>query len=64
MSRTVALVLGALLLLVGVIWTTQGLGYLGGSPMTGKTLWAIVGPVVALIGIVLVARGGRARPGG
>ncbi len=64
MNRTVARVLGVVLVVVGVVWTMQGLGYLGGSPMTGKTLWATVGPVVALIGIVLIARGGRPRRGG
>jgi hypothetical protein len=64
MNRTVALVLGAVLVVVGVVWTMQGLGYLGGSPMTGVTLWAVVGPVVALIGGVIVVRGGRPRAGG
>jgi hypothetical protein len=31
---------GALLTVAGVIWTLQGLGYIGGSVMTGATLWA------------------------
>ncbi len=61
MSRSVALALGAVLVVIGVVWTTQGLGYLGGSPMTGVTLWAIVGPVVALAGVALLVRGGRSR---
>jgi hypothetical protein len=64
MKSPVALVLGIVLVVVGVVWTVQGLGYLGGSPMTGKTLWAVVGPVVALIGIALVVRGGRRKIGG
>lgn len=63
MSRSVALALGAVLVVIGIVWTTQGLGYLGGSPMTGVTLWAVVGPVVALGGLVLMVRGGRARDG-
>jgi hypothetical protein len=35
---------GALLTVAGVIWTLQGLGYIGGSVMTGVSLWAVVGP--------------------
>jgi hypothetical protein len=37
----------------------QGLGYLPGSAMSGVTLWAVVGPVVALVGLVLRAGSGR-----
>ena len=52
---------GALLVAVGMLWTLQGLGYVGGSPMTGVTLWAVVGPVVALVGVGLVLTGLRGR---
>ncbi|MBR7744576.1 hypothetical protein KC207_14870 [Phycicoccus sp. BSK3Z-2] len=61
MTRTVAVVLGVLLVLVGLLWTGQGLGLVGGSPMTGVTLWAVVGPLVALVGLGLALRGGRGR---
>ena len=53
MGRTVGLVLSALMVLVGLVWTFQGLGYLKGSPMTGVDLWAVVGPAVAGFGIAL-----------
>lgn len=46
--------LGILLGAVGVIWTLQGLGYLKGSSMTGQSFWAIVGPVVAGLGVALL----------
>ena len=59
MIRPVALVLGLLLVVVGLLWTGQGLGWVGGSPMTGVTFWALVGPVVAVAGLVLAVRGGR-----
>lgn len=62
MGRTVGLVLSALMVLVGLVWTFQGLGYLEGSPMTGVELWAILGPAVAGFGIALgivAFRGGR-----
>ena len=45
---------GALMILVGAVWTLQGLGYLEGSPMTGEEMWAIIGPVVAGLGVALV----------
>jgi hypothetical protein len=53
---------GALVVIVGVIWTLQGLGVVGGSVMTGKTLWAVVGPLVAVAGLAMVVaslRGSR-----
>jgi hypothetical protein len=62
MSRSVSVVLGVLLVLIGLLWTGQGLGWIGGSPMTGVTLWAIVGPVVALLGVFLIVRSRRGTP--
>jgi hypothetical protein len=52
-------VLGVVLVLMGLVWTLQGLGYLGGSPMSGVTFWAVVGPLLALAGVALVVRGAR-----
>jgi hypothetical protein len=62
MSRGVAVGLGVLLVLVGAVWTLQGLGYIGGSAMSGVALWAVVGPVVVILGLLLAVRGGRKRP--
>ena len=50
----VLLVVGVLLIAMGGLWFLQGIGVVGGSVMTGVTLWAIVGPVVALAGVLLV----------
>ncbi|HEX7804896.1 MAG TPA: hypothetical protein VF413_01905 [Cellulomonas sp.] len=61
MSRAVGIALGAVLVVMGAVFTVQGLGYLAGSPMTGVTLWAVVGPVLALVGLVLVVRSVRNR---
>ena len=33
----------------------------GGSAMSGVTLWAAVGPVVAVVGLVLIVLGVRRR---
>ena len=45
--------IGVLLAALGVAWTLQGLGYVTGSPMTGVGFWAIVGPLVAGLGVAL-----------
>jgi hypothetical protein len=57
--KWVFLVVGVLLVLTGVVWTLQGLDVLGGSAMSGVTLWAIVGPIVAIAGLVLAFLGAR-----
>jgi hypothetical protein len=61
MGRTVALVMAVLLVAVGLLWTFQGLGYLKGSPMTGVDTWAMIGPVVAGLGVALVIVAARKR---
>jgi hypothetical protein len=64
MKRPLLVAVGGLVAFVGVIWTLQGVGYLGGSAMTGVTFWAVVGPVVAVVGLVIAGagfRGGRSN---
>jgi hypothetical protein len=46
--------LGVLLVLAGAVWTLQGLGYIGGSFMSGASVWAVIGPIVAVAGIALI----------
>jgi hypothetical protein len=60
--RWVWLVIGVLAIGAGVVWTLQGLNILGGSVMSGHTMWAIIGPIVAIVGLALVVVGfGRNR---
>ncbi len=61
MSRTGLIVGGAVLAALGVLFTLQGLNYVGGSAMSGSTTWAVLGPIIALLGIVLLVVGAR-RP--
>ncbi|MEU7820892.1 hypothetical protein [Catellatospora sp. NPDC049133] len=62
--RWVWLVLGVLLLLSGIVWTLQGLDLLGQSGgMNGQKIWAIIGPITAVVGLLLVRLGLR-RPAG
>jgi hypothetical protein len=53
-KKAVLIALGALLTATGGVWTLQGLGYLKGSSMTGSSFWAMVGPIVAGLGVALL----------
>lgn len=61
MRQLVLVVVGVLAALTGIVWTLQGLGYVNGSFMTGATLWAVIGPVVALAGLAMIIAGLRGR---
>jgi hypothetical protein len=59
--RWVWLALGVLAILVGGVWTLQGLNILGGSAMSGHGLFAVIGLIVGVIGVFLVVFGARRR---
>ena len=61
--RWTLVVIGALAAVAGAVWTLQGLNMLGGSPMSGNQMWAVIGPIVALTGVVLIVIGLRRRSG-
>ena len=55
--------LGVIVALFGLLFTLQGFGVVGGSPMSNTTTWSILGPIIALIGIALAVGGlSRRRP--
>ncbi len=66
LTRVLLVAAGVLIVIAGIVWTLQGLGYVGGSFMTGATTWAIIGPVTALAGLALIMIGlfRRRIPGG
>ncbi len=66
LTRVLLVAAGVLIVIAGIVWTLQGLGYVGGSFMTGATTWAIIGPVIALAGLALIMIGlfRRRIPGG
>ncbi len=47
------LIVSALLVVFGLVFFFQGIGALGGSGMTGDRTWAVIGPILAVIGLVL-----------
>jgi hypothetical protein len=61
MRQIVLVVIGVAAALVGLVFTLQGLGYVGGSFMSGATVWAVIGPLVLLAGLVLITLGLRGR---
>lgn len=61
MRQVLLVVIGVAAALAGIVFTLQGLGFVGGSAMSGDTVWAVIGPVIALAGLVLIAFAGRAR---
>ncbi len=52
--RWVAMIIGALAVLIGIVWTLQGLNIIQGNLMSGNTTFAIVGPIVAVAGLILL----------
>jgi hypothetical protein len=55
----VVFAVGLVVALFGLIWALQGFGVLGGSPMSNTTTWSVIGPITALIGIVIAVFGWR-----
>jgi hypothetical protein len=55
------MVLGILAIVLGGLWTLQGLDILTDSKMSGKETWTIVGAALAAIGLILVVIGERVR---
>jgi hypothetical protein len=56
-TRTRA-VIGVALCLVGALWVGQGVGWIGGSFMSGEALWAVIGAIAIVFGVRLL----RLRP--
>jgi hypothetical protein len=61
MKRALLTGVGILIALAGILFTLQGTDVMGGSAMSGKTLWAVAGPVIAIVGLAIAALGLRGR---
>lgn len=51
--RRILLVPAAVLVVVGLAFTLQGIGVLPGSFMTGERQWAAIGIVLIVVGLVV-----------
>ena len=59
--RWVWLVLGMLAIVVGSVWTLQGLNIMSGGAMSGHGIFVAIGLIVGVIGVFLVVFGARRR---
>ncbi len=60
--RWLLVVVGILMILLGGLWTLQGVNILPGSFMSGQSFWAITGVLVLIVGAVFCYFGLRRRP--
>ncbi|WP_433791142.1 hypothetical protein [Actinoplanes sp. CA-252034] len=56
--------LGLVALVLGGVWTLQGLDYLDDSLMSGQTVWAAIGGTLIVVGLLLIIFGMRRRSRG
>jgi hypothetical protein len=61
MARGVLRGVGVVAVLLGLLFTLQGLGLVGGSFMTGERLWVFIGIVLVVIGIGVISGSLRRR---
>lgn len=61
MARPLWVVVGVVVVLLGLLWTLQGTGVIEGSSMSDTTTWSIIGPIVVLVGVVVLVVGFRGR---
>jgi drug/metabolite transporter superfamily protein YnfA len=59
--RFAIICVGVVVALFGLLFTLQGIGLVGGSPMSNTTTWTVLGPIIALIGVALAVGGWRTR---
>lgn len=63
--KTILLIAAGVLIVFGGLFTLQGLGIAGGSAMSGNPTWAVIGPILMVIGLLLggwaLRRGARTR---
>ena len=53
------MIVGAVLVVLGVVWVLQGLNVLRGSFMSDETMWAWIGAAAIVVGLPVLVRGLR-----
>lgn len=62
MIKGTLVTVGAVMTIAGTVFALQGFGVLGGSGMSGSHFWAGAGPLIAIVGLVILAAGARRPP--
>ena len=57
--RFALVIIGVVMIAIGAVWILQGTGLLPGSVMSGQQMWAIIGAIVLVVGIVVLIAGAR-----
>ena len=52
--KTTLLIVAVLLIIMGAIWSLQGLSVIGGSFMVGQMRWLYIGLLTVVVGIGLL----------
>lgn len=60
MSPRLRTIVGFALAFLGLIWALQGFDVLGGSGMSGKPIWAVIGSFLVVVGVLVALSRRRA----
>ena len=52
---------GCVLAILGLLFTLQGADVITGSGMSGSTFWAVAGPIILVVGLIVATVGVRGR---
>ena len=61
MRNRLLVIAGAVVAVMGAIFSLQGFGVLKGSSMSNTTSWSVAGPIIVVIRLIGVWRGTRGR---
>ena len=61
--RTAVVIVGVVITLAGLLFSLQGFGAVSGSPMSNTATWSVLGPIIAVVGVVVAFAGWRSRRG-
>jgi hypothetical protein len=54
MKNGLLIAVGVLVTLAGVVFALQGFNVMSGGAMSGSSIWKILGPLIAIVGLVVL----------
>ena len=61
MKKPAWVLVGSVVAILGLLFTLQGAGVIGGSAMSGTTFWTVAGPIIIVVGLIVATVGVRGR---